>query len=103
MTLPNYYSPEFPVVLKRIRKALGLTCRKLAEEAGITVTLISKYERPSGNHFAAPRQETRNKLNTAIIRLIENHIQKCPWLTGAEHLRKDNRPGTKWVKTTTTQ
>lgn len=72
----NESKKNFGELLREARKNKGWTQKRLADEMGVTVALISHYE----NGYRTPKPETLEKFSAALdIAIFDFEEDKCYW------------------------
>ena len=66
LSLPSPNDPNFPAALKAARKALGVSASELSRRAGISSTMVARYENPEREDHHCPRQSTVTLLQQAL-------------------------------------
>ncbi|MBP8813554.1 MAG: helix-turn-helix transcriptional regulator [Laribacter sp.] len=67
--LPAFEHPDFPVVLKTLRKQLGLSRTALAGKVGLSTAAIQRYEAQDASHIK-PSREAYERLCAVLAELV---------------------------------
>lgn len=66
LCLPPPDSPEFPAALAAARKAAGISAAELARRAGISPTMVARYESTTRKDHHRPRAHIVTRLEQAL-------------------------------------
>ena len=82
--LPAFEHPDFPVVLKTLRKQLGLSRTALAGKVGLSTAAIQRYEAQDASHIK-PSREAYERLCAVLAELAPATLPAGPEQAGAGH------------------